>query len=102
MPKQKKPTFEDNGYEVHNGCRIRQIKIIGIFQYYQVILQRLSGEHLRQNFITVKNARSFAEQIDGKGSEGGIRALQIIDPNRIDAVKTSILKFVDANFRKAA
>lgn len=102
MPKQKKPTFEDNGYEIHNGCRIRQIKIIDIFHYYQVLLQRLSGEPLRKNFITVKNARLFAEQLGKNGSDGEIKPLQFIDSKSIEAVKTSILKFVDENFRNAA
>ncbi len=102
MSKQKKPTFVDDGYEINNGCRIRQIEIVGGFHFYQVTLQRISGKPIRRSFINAKHARSFAEKVGGKGADGGINALGVIVPGRLDAVKETVLGLVNAGLRKVA
>ena len=102
MSKQKKPTFVDNGYEINNGCRIRQIEIINGFHYYQVTLQRISGNPIRKNFITVRQARSVAEKIGTQGFDRETEVLRFIDPHRIDAVKATILDLVNAGLQKTA
>ncbi|MEN8256108.1 MAG: hypothetical protein ABFR33_11645 [Verrucomicrobiota bacterium] len=102
MPKQKKPTFADDGYEINNGCRIRQIEIINGFHFYQVTLQRISGNHIRKNFFTAPQARSFAEKIGAKGADDEIKVFGFIDLNRIAAIKATILDLVNAGLRKTA
>jgi hypothetical protein len=96
------PTFADNGYEINSGCRIRRIEVINEFYYYQVNLQRLSGNPIRKSFIHAKHARSFARKVGSKGTDSGIKALRFIDSQRIDAVKATILDLYNASLRKAA
>lgn len=100
MPKQKKPTFVDDGYEINSGCRIRRIEVINGFYYYQVTLQRLSGNPVRKRFINATQARSFAEQLGSKDTDGEITSLLFIDPDRIDAIKTSILDLFNTGLGK--
>jgi hypothetical protein len=97
------PTFADDGYEINNGCRIRRIKAVYGFHYYQVALQKISGNHIRKSFITAKKARLFAGRVGEMGPGDSINPLRLIDPDRIDAVKASILDlFNNINHRKAA
>jgi len=97
MPKQKMPTFADDGYEINSGCRIRQIELISGFYYYQVNLQRLSGKPIRKSFISAAQARSFAEKLGSLSSDSEIKSLLFIDPDRIDAIKTVLLDLLNAS-----
>ncbi|RKX43629.1 MAG: hypothetical protein DRP64_07940 [Verrucomicrobia bacterium] len=96
------PTFVDDGYEINHGCRIRQTEIANGFHYYQVTLQRISGKPIRRRFITARQARSFAGKTGAKGTDGETKVLGFIDPDRINAVKATMLDLYNANFRKAA
>ncbi len=102
MSKQKKPTLADDGYEINNGCRIRQIEIASGFHFYQVTLQRISGKPIRQSFITAKQARLFAGIIGVNGTDDGIKVFGFMDPYRIEAVKIRLLDLVNAGLQKAA
>jgi len=79
MPKQKKPTFAHNEYEIKDGCRIQQIKVTNGCRYFQVDLRSTSGKRIRKNFTNAKKACSFASKSMAKASGGGIKASQPID-----------------------
>ena len=83
MPKQKKPTFANNEYEIKDGCRIQQIRVTNGCRYYQVDLRNTAGKRIRKNFTNAKKACSFASKSMAKSSSGGgKKALQAVDTQR--------------------
>lgn len=101
MTAQKKPTFEKNGYEIHNGCRIRRIELFSGISYYHVTLQRLSGNHLQKRFITAEQAREFAKNAAQLNADDAMPPLSLLSPERIDAAKAFIMDLMHAGLQKA-
>jgi len=87
----RNPTFQKNGFIIHQGYRIRKLKFNS--NPYQLDLGVINGKHIRLRFNTVDEAKDVALQKRIEITNSGASSLNFTEAMKKDSLKAmSILK----------
>ena len=97
-----KPTYEQDGFEIHSGFRIRRTNAKKGFKY-QVDLGTRSGKHVRKQFSAKSDAEQFARDSRIEAMNHKVEVHAFTDRQREDAVEAlKILEKHGVDLRCAA